>query len=271
MSEAVHAITDVQQLENALLNLALNARDAMPEGGQLTIGASCVELGLAQAADFDVAPGCYVALSVSDTGTGMDAATQARASEPFFTTKRFGSGSGLGLSMVYGFAKQSGGGIRIQSALGEGCVVTLVLPCVDDELEDEPPPDLHHRSARQGAQRPLVLLVEDDPDVRRVIRLQLVGLGYPVIEADHAADALLLLTSVPTVGILVSDVVMPGGMDGRALCVAASQRAPHVKALLISGYSDGEVASPGRLRSFRCLKKPFTASELQHALDGLTA
>ncbi|CAM3454325.1 PAS-domain containing protein [Polaromonas hydrogenivorans] len=271
MNEAVHAITDVQQLENALLNLALNARDAMPEGGELTIGASCVELGLAQAADFDVVPGCYVALSVSDTGTGMDAATQARASEPFFTTKRFGSGSGLGLSMVYGFAKQSGGGIRIQSALGEGCVVTLVLPCVDNELEDEPPPDLHHRLARQGAQRPLVLLVEDDPDVRRVIRLQLVGLGYPVIEADHAADALLLLTSVPTVGILVSDVVMPGGMDGRALCVAASQRAPHVKALLISGYSDGEAASAREAAGFALLKKPFTAAELQHALDGLTA
>ena len=127
-------MTDAQQLENALLNLALNARDAMPDGGQLTDRCdSCVQLGQAQVADFDVAPGCYVALSVSDTGTGMDAATQARASEPFFTTKRFGSGSGLGLSMVYGFAKQSGGGIRIQSALGEGCVVTLVLPCQDDD------------------------------------------------------------------------------------------------------------------------------------------
>jgi PAS domain S-box-containing protein len=269
VNEPVRAMTDAQQLENALLNLALNARDAMPDGGQLTIGATCIQLGLAQAADFDVAPGRYVALSVSDTGTGMDAATQARASEPFFTTKRFGSGSGLGLSMVYGFAKQSGGGIRIQSALGEGCVVTLLLPCRDDALEAEPQPGAQQRSGRHSAQRPLVLLVEDDPDVRRVIRLQLVGLGYPVIEADHAADALLLLASVPAVGILISDVVMPGGMDGRALCNAATQRAPQVKALLISGYSDGNTTSAQAAADIPLLKKPFTATELQHALDGL--
>ncbi|MEP6965027.1 MAG: PAS-domain containing protein, partial [Polaromonas sp.] len=221
MDESVYAMTDAQQLENALLNLALNARDAMPDGGQLTIGATRIQLSLAQVADFDVAPGCYVALTVSDTGTGMDAATHARAMEPFFTTKRFGSGSGLGLSMVYGFAKQSGGGIRIQSALGEGCVVTLLLPCRDVAVETAKQPGVQQRSGRQSAQRPLVLLVEDDPDVRRVIRLQLVSLGYPVIEADHAADALLLLASVPSVGILISDVVMPGGMDGRALCAAA--------------------------------------------------
>ena len=271
MDESVYAMTDSQQLENALLNLALNARDAMPDGGQLTIRATCIELGLAQVADFDVAPGCYVALSVADTGTGMDAATQARASEPFFTTKRFGSGSGLGLSMVYGFAKQSGGGIRIQSALGEGCVVTLVLPCRRNALEAEPPLGAQQRSVRHSAQRPLALLVEDDPDVRRVIRLQLVGLGYPVIEADHAADALLLLASVPSVGILISDVLMPGGMDGRALCSAANQRAPHVKALLISGYSDGKAASAEAPTNFPLLKKPFTATELQHALDELLA
>ena len=269
MDESVYATTDAQQLENALLNLALNARDAMPEGGQLTIGATRVQLGRAKAADFDVAPGCYVALTVSDTGTGMDAATQARASEPFFTTKRFGSGSGLGLSMVYGFAKQSGGGIRIQSALGEGCVVTLVLPCSDDAVAVQAQPEGQQRSIHQGAHRPLVLLVEDDPDVRRVIRMQLVGLGYPVIEADHAADALSLLASVPTVEILLSDLVMPGGMDGRALCAAASQRAPHVKALLMSGYSDGNAASAGAAVDLPLLKKPFTVSELQHALDDL--
>ncbi|MDO8249205.1 MAG: PAS-domain containing protein [Rhodoferax sp.] len=271
MLEPLYAMTDAQQLENALLNLALNARDAMPDGGQLLIEVTRVELGQAQVADFDVTPGCYVAMSVSDTGTGMDAATQARASEPFFTTKRFGSGSGLGLSMVYGFAKQSGGGIRIQSALGEGCVVTLVLPCTSDDLEAEPLRGVPLRAGRQGAERPLVLLVEDDPDVRRVIRLQLVGLGYPVIEADHAADALLLLASVPTVGILISDMVMPGGMDGRALCLEASQRASHVKALLISGYSDLDAVSAGAATGLPLLKKPFTTVELQHALDGLLA
>lgn len=269
LDEPLHAMTDTQQLENAILNLALNARDAMPNGGTLAIEAKRVHLDAAQVADFDVSPGHYVALSVSDTGTGMDAATQARASEPFFTTKRFGSGSGLGLSMVYGFAKQSGGGIRIQSSLGEGCAVTLVLPCKNSAT-----PKLNsgtqQRDGRPGTNRPLVLLVEDDPDVRRVIRLQLVGLGYPVIEADHAADALSLLASVSTVGILISDIVMPGGMDGRALCLAASQSAPHVKALLISGYSDDDAQTKATSPSPPLLKKPFTDMELQHALDGLT-
>jgi PAS domain S-box-containing protein len=268
-SQSLYAVTDAQQLENALLNLALNARDAMPDGGSLVIRTMRTYLGPTQVADFDVTPGCYVALSVSDSGTGMDAATQARASEPFFTTKRFGSGSGLGLSMVYGFAKQSGGGIRIQSALGEGCVVTLVLPCTRDDPENEPSLGAPARTSHVGAERPLVLLVEDDPDVRRVIRMQLVGLGYPVMEADHAADALLLLASVPTVAILVSDMVMPGGMDGRALCSEARRSAPHVKTLLISGYSDDHAAFTEGTLGPPLLKKPFTALELQHALDGL--
>ena len=269
MGDPLYAMTDAQQLENALLNLALNARDAMPDGGALTIRASRTYLDPTQVADFDVPPGCYVSLSVSDTGTGMDAATQARALEPFFTTKRFGSGSGLGLSMVYGFAKQSSGGIRIQSALGEGCVVTLVLPCTSDDRASESMSGAQNRPERPGADQPLVLLVEDDPDVRRIIRLQLVELGYPVIEADHAADALSLLASVPTVGILISDIVMPGGMDGKALCLEASHCAPHVKALLISGYSDSYAATPRNPAGPPLLKKPFTSLELQHALAGL--
>ena len=271
MDEPLFAMTDAQQLENALLNLALNARDAMPDGGHLAIRATRLDLDATQVSDFDVTPGCYVALTVSDTGTGMDAATQARAVEPFFTTKRFGSGSGLGLSMVYGFAKQSGGGIRIQSALGEGCLVTLVLPYTSDSADAEPLTGTQHRSNRAAADRPLVLLVEDDPDVRRVIRMQLVGLGYPVIEADHAADALVLLASVPAVGILISDLVMPGGKDGRALCFEASQSAPHVKTLLISGYAEGYAASPLDTASVQVLKKPFSEHELRLALDGLMA
>ncbi len=271
LAQPLFAMTDAQQLENALLNLALNARDAMPEGGQLTVRATRLLLGPGQVADFDVVPGCYVALSVSDTGTGMDAATQARASEPFFTTKRFGAGSGLGLSMVYGFVKQSGGGLRIQSALGEGCVVTLVLPCTDEDLDAVPFIDEPARLSLSSAERPLVLLVEDDPDVRRVVRLQLVGLGYPVIEADHAADALQLLASVPAVGVLISDIVMPGGMDGRTLCLEARQRAPHVKFLLISGYATEGAAAPEVGSDLPLLKKPFTSLELQLTLDGLSA
>lgn len=269
MEERLYAMTDAQQLENALLNLALNARDAMPGGGQLAIRAERLQLGPAQATDFDVTPGCYVGLSVVDTGTGMDAATQARALEPFFTTKRFGSGSGLGLSMAYGFVKQSGGGLRIQSALGKGCEVTLVLPCSTEDVDAAPfagdPPAFRQTLA----ERPLVLLVEDDPDVRRVIRLQLVGLGYPVMEADHAADALLVLASVPAVGILISDVVMPGGMDGRTLCKEAHRHSPHLKSLLISGYASSEHALPAGAVDLPLLRKPFTASELHLALDAL--
>ncbi len=271
MEERLYALTDAQQLENALLNLALNARDAMPDGGKLAIRAHRVQLGSVQALEFDVTPGCYVALSVLDTGTGMDAATQARAWEPFFTTKRFGSGSGMGLSMAYGFAKQSGGGIRIQSALGKGCEVTLVLPCSTEDVDAVPFMGEQPPFRQTLAQRPLVLLVEDDLDVRRVIRLQLVGLGYPVMEADHAADALLLLASVPTVGIVISDVVMPGGMDGLTLCKEAHQRAPHVKFLLISGYSRIENAAAAGSVHLPLLKKPFTALELHLALDALSA
>lgn len=263
------ALTDAQQLENALLNLALNARDAMPDGGQLSIEARVQQLNHAQAADFEVRPGSYVAISVSDTGTGMDAATQARASEPFFTTKRFGSGSGLGLSMVYGFVKQSGGGLRIQSALGEGCMVTLVLPCTSQQPDDEPPDSLMHRAPRPPVERPLVLLVEDDPGVRRVIRLQLVSLGYPVLEAEHGADALAMLASVTSVGILVSDVVMPGGMDGRTLCQQARLQMPKLKTLLMSGYADGHDAALDDDQPM--LRKPFSATELRQALDELGA
>ncbi len=271
LEDPLFAMTDAQQLENALLNLALNARDAMPDGGQLVIRAKRLMLSAGQVADFDVVPGCYVALSVSDTGTGMDAATQARASEPFFTTKRFGAGSGLGLSMVYGFAKQSGGGLRIQSALGEGCTVTLVLPCTMEDLDAVPFTNAPACVEPSSVERPLVLLVEDDLDVRRVIRLQLVGLGYPVMEADHATDALLLLANVPAVGILISDMVMPGGMDGRTLCLEARLRAPHVKLLLISGYSTEEMAVPQVGGDLPLLKKPFTSLELQSTLDDLFA
>lgn len=268
MSEPLQALTDSQQLENAVLNLALNARDAMPEGGSLSLQAQRVQLAAAQASHFGVAAGYYVALSVTDTGTGMDAATQARALEPFFTTKHFGLGSGLGLSMVYGFAKQSGGGLQIRSAPGQGCQVTLVLPCETGAPSPEGPAARTLAATPARLQRALVLLVEDDPDVRRVIRLQLVRLGYPVMEAEHAGDALALLESVPSVGILISDVVMPGGMDGRALCSEARQRAPHVKALLISGYADGPAAASAPA-SWPLLKKPFTDTDLQQALEAL--
>lgn len=272
-----HALTDAHQLESALVNLAINARDAMPDGGELRIEARPVHLGRLAAAAVDVAPGDYVRITVSDTGIGMDAATQARVFEPFFTTKPFGSGSGLGLSMVYGFAKQSGGGVILHSRPGDGTQVSLLLPRSGrtelDEDHLDVPPALHQPAALPGAtaaqaERPLVLLVEDNDELRRVIRRQLVGLGYPVIEAAHAEEALDLLQTVPDIGLLISDIVMPGRLDGRALSRQARLRHPDMRILLISGYADA-MNLPPEDGGPPLLRKPFSSSELGDALEQL--
>ncbi|HEV8693733.1 MAG TPA: PAS-domain containing protein [Lysobacter sp.] len=269
-AEPLHALTDPHQLENALLNLALNARDAMPDGGQLRIEASTLELTAEQALQFEVEPGRYMALSVADTGTGMDPVTLARAFEPFFTTKRFGSGSGLGLSMVYGFVKQSGGGIRIESPIGSGCTVTLVLPSCKAGEEAQPPLPRPRAVGSDGSDRPLVLLVEDDPGVRRVVRLQLVELGYPVIEAANGVDALNILNTVASVGVLISDIVMPAGIDGRTLCRQAREGHPQIRILLISGYvANAEEPVALNENGPPLLRKPFTVAELQAAIESL--
>jgi len=271
-TEPLHAMTDPHQLENALLNLAINARDAMPEGGRLRIEASALQLSAEQASPFQVEAGSYIALGVSDTGTGMDAVTRARAFEPFFTTKQFGLGSGLGLSMVYGFVKQSGGGVRLDSEPGAGTTVTLVLPSCDQGVEVQPLQTVQRAIVPDGSNRPLVLLVEDDPGVRRVVRLQLVGLGYPVIEAANGVDAIEILDTVTGVGVLISDVVMPAGIDGRTLCRQARQAHPHIRILLMSGYVAD--ADPSKHVSdddgLALLGKPFTTAELQAAIEALT-
>jgi signal transduction histidine kinase len=271
-AEPLHAMTDPHQLENALLNLALNARDAMPEGGRLRIDASLLQLNDEQALPFEVQAGRYMSLSVADTGTGMDAVTLARAFEPFFTTKRFGLGSGLGLSMVYGFVKQSGGGIRIESAPGAGTTVTLVLPSCEAGEQAQPMMPDPHAIDSDASDRPLVLLVEDDPGVRRVVRLQLVGLGYPVIEAANGVDAMEILNTVASVGVLVSDVVMPAGIDGRTLCRQARQAHPQIRILLISGYvadADPSELSADEDAGPPLLRKPFTVGQLQAAIEAL--
>jgi len=273
---AVRALTDAHQLESALVNLAINARDAMPDGGELRIEARAVHLGKLAAAAVDVAPGDYVRITVTDTGIGMDAATQARVFEPFFTTKRFGSGSGLGLSMVYGFAKQSGGSVVLHSRPGEGTQVSLLLPQTGQSGHGDEPPDepaLLRPTAAPGseaanAERPLVLLVEDNDELRRVIRRQLVGLGYPVIEAAQAQEALDLLQTVPDIGLLISDIVMPGRLDGRALSRQARLSHPDMRILLISGYAD-EMNLPPQDTGPRLLRKPFSSSELGDALEDL--
>ena len=257
---SIHALVDPGQLESALLNFALNARDAMPEGGRLHIAARPVELA-ADAAVFDVLPGRYALIEVADNGCGMDAATLSRVYEPFFTTKRFGLGSGLGLSMAYGFVKQSGGGISIQSQPGQGTTVLMVLPLTTRNPDDDLPAD--DESLPECGE--LVLLVEDDPNVRRVVRQQLVDLGYPVIEAENGIQALEMLEHIADIAIVVSDVIMPGGINGRQLAMTVLENHPHMHVVLMSGYTDD--APQGGGNELPVLAKPFSRQELARAMQ----
>lgn len=261
----VYAQTDPHQLENALLNLAFNARDAMGRGGHLRIAISHLDVTDDDAVEFDVRPGHYVQVSVSDDGTGMDATTMTHAFEPFFTTKRFGSGSGLGLSMVYGFAKQSQGSVRIQSAFGRGTTIRLLLPR-SGAAPILPEQDFDVPMASTG-RKPLVLLVEDDADVRKVVRQQLTDLGYPVLEAEHSAEAVSMLHSVPDIGILISDIVIPGELNGREVGRMARQQCPHIRVLLMSGYADDAHTAAADEPALFVLRKPFTKAMLQATLE----
>ncbi|MGQ0652453.1 MAG: PAS-domain containing protein [Betaproteobacteria bacterium] len=260
-SERLYALADPNQLESALLNLALNARDAMPDGGSLTISADSQELGEAAARGLEIAPGAYVRVAVADSGTGMDAAILARAFEPFFTTKSFGTGSGLGLSMVYGFVKQSEGAMQLTSEPGKGTVATMFLPATDAaprEIDETPGP------VAALPDRRLVLLVEDNPEVSKIVRLQLTDLGHPVIEAHNGVEALRVLETVPDIGILLSDIVMPGGVDGRTLAAQARRQWPQIDILLMTAY---EQAPTAELGDFALLPKPFAKRDLVAALQ----
>ncbi|WP_265945931.1 PAS-domain containing protein [Dechloromonas sp. A34] len=258
-SGTVHALVDPGQLESALLNFALNARDAMPDGGRLHIATRAVELS-ADAGAFDVAPGRYALIEVADNGCGMDAATLARVYEPFFTTKRFGLGSGLGLSMAYGFVKQSGGGISIQSQPGQGTTVLMVLPLTTPEPDVDRPAD--EAPLAHGGE--LVLLAEDEPNVRRVVRQQLIDLGYPVIEAENGAQALAMIEQIPDIAIVVSDVIMPGGINGRQLAEQVLAGHPQMRIVLMSGYADEAEDGASDLP---VLAKPFVRQDLARALQ----
>ena len=256
----VHALVDPGQLESALLNFALNSRDAMPQGGRLHIAARAVELS-ADATAFDVSPGLYALIEVADNGSGMDATTLARACEPFFTTKRLGLGSGLGLAMAYGFAKQSGGGISIQSQPEQGTTVLMVLPLA----APEPDVDLPGEEAAFPHGGELVLLVEDEPNVRRVIRQQLIDLGYPVIEAEDSDQALAMIEQIADIAIVVSDVIMPGGLNGRQLAERVLAERPNMRFVLMSGYTDEAEAEDAN--ALPVLAKPFVRQDLARALQ----
>ncbi|THF63961.1 PAS domain S-box protein [Pseudothauera nasutitermitis] len=265
--QPLHAFVDPHQLENALLNLAINARDAMPAGGELRIAVMPRHIPDSLSMLVELPVGDYVQFDVTDTGCGIQPEALARVFEPFFTTKPFGHGSGLGLSMVYGFVRQSGGNIRVRSTPGTGTTVTFVLPQTGTPA-DEPAEPVAQPPARVRHSGP-VLLVEDEAEVRRIIRLQLTELGYPVIEAPDGREALALLENVADIAFLVSDTVMPGGLDGRELAARARALRPALPILLITGYArdghSGESAEP----DVPVLRKPFDRAALAEALHQL--
>jgi len=260
--EKLFAWADAAQLENAVLNFALNARDAMPEGGRLRLEAERVPIAGDAAETYDVAPGHYIRLVVQDSGCGMDDATLAQVFEPFFTTKPAELGGGLGLSMVQRFVRQSGGAIRIDSAAGAGTTITVLLPVAPEHAQHEPdeiagmPPGV--------ANRPLVLLVEDNAEVRRVIRMQLNGLGHPVVEAESGPQAIEMLEQIDGIGIVLTDLLMPGGMSGHDVAAKAAAEHPDIPVILMSGYAqDAAAAGPG----IPVLQKPIDRLSLLRAIS----
>ncbi len=256
---SVPALVDPAQIESAVLNLCINARDAMPGGGRLTVEISAVDLDPAYAAGFDeVTPGRYVLLAVSDTGCGIEPGDIERVFEPFFTTKDHGTG--LGLSMVYGLVKQLQGHIRIYSEPEQGTTVRIYLPSADQleihPAENEPEPlDLH------GSET--ILLVEDNDLVREYAREQLSGLGYEVIEATNGHDGLAIARERDDIDLLFTDVVMPGGMNGRQLAEQAQAVRPDIKVLYTSGYTQNAIVHHGRLDAgVDLLAKPYHRHDL---------
>lgn len=263
----LETLVDPHQLESALLNLALNARDAMPNGGELRIESSLETLSPAAAADLELAPGDYVQIAVHDNGTGMDGSTLARVFEPFFTTKKFGMGSGLGLAMVYGFIKQSGGGVRIRSRQARGTTIALVLPLAPsgaDAPADEAAPPADPVESFAGK---LVLLVDDDAEVRKVVRKQLGAIGCVVLEAENGQEGADMVENVPAIALVISDVVMPGGMDGRALARFVRRFRADLPVILMSGFADQ--ADPRDAEAPPLLAKPFSRAKLLTALQAL--
>jgi PAS domain S-box-containing protein len=250
---------DPSQLANSLLNMAINARDAMPNGGKLLLETRNVVLDEAYAREnADVRPGPYVMLGVSDTGTGMPADVRDKVFEPFFTTKEVGKGSGLGLSMVYGFVKQSGGHIKIYSEQDHGTTIKLYLPPADGRAETAVP-----AVAPMAGGTETILVVEDDSLVRNFVTAQLHGLGYKTIAAADGRAALVHVDNGEMFDLLFTDVVMPGGMTGRQLAEEVAKRRPGMKVLFTSGYTDNAIVHHGRLdEGVLLLSKPYRSSQL---------
>jgi CheY-like chemotaxis protein len=269
-----HALADENQLENAIINLAVNARDAMPEMGRLTIETANAALDEAYAAaeSEEITPGQYVMIAVSDTGKGIPKEVLVRVFEPFFTTKDIGAGTGLGLSQVYGFIKQSGGHVKMYSEPGDGTTVKLYLPrALTADIATLDPVDLPGVPA--GNPHETILVVEDEEGVRRFAIETLRDLGYRVLEAEDGKVALRLLEREAGVSLLLTDVGLPGGLNGRQLADAARGRWPALKVLFMTGYARNAIVHHGRLdQGVELLVKPFQAASLgrkiRELLDG---
>jgi PAS domain S-box-containing protein len=252
---------DAGQLENAILNLCINARDAMPDGGRITIETANKWLDDRSARSRDLEPGQYLSVCVTDTGTGMDAETARRAFDPFFTTKPIGQGTGLGLSMIYGFAQQSGGQVRIYSEPGRGTTVCVYLPRHLGETPDEA--GEQRRIVAAEASGGTILVVDDEATVRHLIDEVLDEAGYTVINAADGAAGLKVLQSGAPVDLLITDVGLPGGMNGRQVADAARQLRPGLKVLFITGYAENAAVGNGHLEhGMELLTKPFSIDAL---------
>ncbi|MEW6763267.1 MAG: PAS domain S-box protein [Pseudomonadota bacterium] len=251
--QAGSAVVDTARFESALLNLVVNARDAMPDGGHLTLDTAPVELREGEVPG--LAPGAYVCISVTDTGTGMSEETVQRAFEPFYTTKETGKGTGLGLSQVYGFIKQSGGEVVIQSTQGEGTSITIYLPAVSNA----------EREAAHGDTE-TVLIVEDEPDLLDVASALFISMGYDVMTAASGQDAMNVLAS-RDVDILFTDIVMPNGPNGVELAEFTRENYPNIKVMLASGYPQPALKlDQSRLGDYTFVSKPYRLSDLARSL-----
>jgi PAS domain S-box-containing protein len=262
---------DPNQLENALLNLCINARDAMPGGGRLTIETANICLDERSASERELEPGQYISLCVTDTGTGMTPETAKRAFDPFYTTKPIGQGTGLGLSMIYGFARQSGGQIRIDTKLGHGTTMWLYLPRHDGE-EVSPEVQPERCGASSAGQGETVLVVDDEPIVRMLVTEVLSDLGCTAIEASDAVAGMQVLQSNVRIDLLVIDVGLPGGMNGRQVADAGRAFRPELKVLFITGYAENGVIENWHLYpSTQLLTKPFSTEALSVRIAKLLA
>ena len=265
-------LVDANQLENALLNLAINARDAMPDGGRLTIETANHWLDDRTARAQDVEPGPYVSLCVSDTGTGMSPDVVARAFDPFFTTKPLGVGTGLGLSMIYGFVRQSGGQAHISSTEGEGTTLCLHLPRHMGEVDEAEDTAGAGPALAPADTEKTVLVVDDEAVVRMLMVDVLEEMGLEVLEAGNGASALKILQSDASVDILITDVGLPGGLNGRQVADAARALRPDLRVIFVTGYAENAVLNHGHLeQGMQVVTKPFAVEDLTRRVQMILA